>query len=320
MKIGGVPLFPQQADTGAAGVDMVALVVCAICGLLALGVLIAVVYFLIRYRAGSDVNRDNPPESHLPLELSWVGGAVVLSLVMFFFGARAYYDLRVIPTDSFEIEVVGRQWMWKIRHPSGRREINTLHVPLGVKIKLKMISRDVIHSFYLPEFRTKHDVLPGRYTDVWIEPTKLGRFTLACSEYCGTDHSRMKGEVIVVTPEEYESWQAVSPLTSVQRGERLYRKMACHSCHDYQDGQVASGAPLLHGIYGSTVGLEGGGSTKVDDDYLRRSILRPNAQIVAGFEPIMPTYEGRLSEEELLDLIAYIQSRSGSIVGDGGDE
>lgn len=309
MKFGGIELLPMQADQGASQVDAVALVVLAICSLLALGVLAVMLFFLIRYRAGNKVDRENPPETHLPLELSWIAGALLLSLVMFVLGARAYYDLRIIPEDTLEIEVIGRQWMWKIRHPSGRREINSLHVPLGTRVRLKMISRDVIHSFYLPEFRTKHDVLPGRYSYIWIEPEKLGTFTLACSEYCGTEHSEMRGEVVVVTPEEYDRWQSVAPLSPVERGRRLYKKMACDSCHDYQNGEVTTGAPLLFGIYGRTVGLAGGGSVKVDDDYVRRSILRPGAQVVAGFEPLMPTYEGRLSEEELLDLVAYIRSR-----------
>ena len=312
MRFGGIELLPPQADQGASQVDGVALVVLVICSLLALGVLAAVSFFLIRYRAGTEVNRDNPPETHLPLELSWIGGALVLSLVMFVLGARAYYDLQVIPEDTMEIEVIGRQWMWKIRHPGGRREINKLHLPLGTRVRLKMISRDVIHSFYLPEFRTKHDVLPGRYSYIWIEPEKLGSFTLACSEYCGTEHSEMRGEVVVMPPEEYEQWQSTTQLSSVERGRRLYKKMACDGCHDYQDGEVTTGAPLLYGIYGKTVGLADGGSVKVDDDYIRRSILRPKAQVLAGFEPLMPTYEGRLSEEELLDLIGYIRSRPSS--------
>lgn len=310
-------MLPIQADAGAVAVDEVAFAILVICGFLACAVFLAVVVCLYKYRSGTTAERSKPPESHLPMEISWVVISLILSVLMFVMGARVYYNQRVVPKDALEIEVVGRQWMWKIRHPGGRREINTLHLPLGTKVKLKMISRDVIHSFYLPDFRDKHDVLPGRYTELWLQPNKLGHFTLECSEYCGTDHSRMGGEVIVMPPQEYERWQANSPETAAERGHRLFRKMACDSCHEYQDGQVTSGAPVLDGIYGNTVGLEGGGSVVVDDDYLRRSILEPKAQVVAGFDPIMPTYQGRLSEEELLDLLAYLRSRSGDTTDAG---
>jgi cytochrome c oxidase subunit II len=301
-----------QADASAQQVDLVALVVLGITSFLALGVFCTIVWFLFRYRQGNDVDRCSPPETNLKLEIGWIGGALVLSMVMFFLGAESYYDLYVPPNDTLVVDVVGKQWMWKIRHPGGRREINRLHLPLGGRVKLKMISRDVIHSFYLPDFRRKHDVLPGRYTYLWLEPTRTGTFPLACSEYCGTEHAEMRGEVVVLSPEEYDQWAgAGDPPSPIERGEALYRKHGCNGCHEYTGGEMKTQAPFLDGIYGQRVAFVDGTSTEIDDEYLRRSILQPQAQVVAGFEPLMPPYEGLLTEEELLDLIAYIRSRSG---------
>jgi cytochrome c oxidase subunit 2 len=304
-------VFPQQASPQAVEVDLVAMVVMAICSALALGVCLALVGFCLRYRAGRVVDRSDPPENKPVLEVVWILVPILLGVGMFVLGARSYYDLYVPPADAMEIEVVGEQWLWTVRHPGGRREINTLHVPLGRKVRLKMISQDVIHSFALPEFRTKHDVLPGRYSYLWIEPTRLGSFTLECSEYCGTEHAEMRGTVVVMRPQEYSAWAATDRTGSPEnRGRLLYRRLACAGCHEYQAGKSLTAAPLLDGIVGKTVGLEGGGSTLVDEEYLRRSILRPRAQVVAGFEPLMPTYEGQISEGDLLDLIAFLRSRT----------
>lgn len=230
-------------------------------------------------------------------------------MAMFTLGARAYYDLYVPPAQALEIEVVGEQWLWTIRHPSGRQEIDTLHLPVGTTVRLKMISQDVIHSFYLPQFRTKHDVLPGRYTYLGLEPTRLGRYDLVCSEFCGTNHAEMRGQVVVMTAEDYADWSRTQAVTPQDRGREIYRRLACAGCHEHQAGQPQAAGPLLDGIWGRPVAFQGGGATVVDEDYLRRSILRPSEQVVAGFDPIMPTYQGQLREDELLDLIAFIRSR-----------
>ena len=206
-----------------------------------------------------------------------------------------------------EIDVVAKQWMWKLQHMEGQREINELHIPIGRAVRLKMTSEDVIHSFFVPAFRTKQDVIPGRYTTTWFQPTKPGKYHLFCSQYCGTKHSGMIGWVYVMNPPEYQAWLSggASEGTLAERGDKLFHDLACANCH-HPDG--AGRGPSLEGIFGKVVDLEGGAKVAVDDDYLRESILSPQARIVKGYKPIMPTFQGLVTEDQLLQLIEYIKS------------
>jgi cytochrome c oxidase subunit 2 len=235
---------------------------------------------------------------------------LVVVMVIFVWGAQLYAALRRPPADALTVWVVGKQWMWKAQHLEGRREINELHVPVGRPVRVVLTSEDVIHDFFVPAFRTKMDAVPGRYTDLWFEATRPGTFHLFCAEYCGTLHSRMIGQVIALEPSAFQDWLAgVDPsqggLSLVQRGERLFQQHGCASCHAGGDPQRG---PSLAGLPGQTVALAGGASAIADDGYLRESILRPQAKLVAGYPPIMPSFEGLFGEEEIVQLLAYLRS------------
>ena len=224
------------------------------------------------------------------------------------------------PARAINIYVVGRQWMWKFQHPSGQREINELHVPLGQPIRLVMASQDVIHSFYVPAFRIKMDVIPGRYTETWFEATKTGEYHMHCTEYCGAQHATMGGRVVVMEPVQYQAWLSGAsgreatgttdePASLAAAGEATFQQLGCSGCHRPDGGGAG---PSLVGIFGQPQPLEGGQTAIADEQYIRESILRPNVQIVAGYQPIMPSYEGQISEEQLLQLIEYIRSQGTS--------
>jgi cytochrome c oxidase subunit 2 len=240
------------------------------------------------------------------LEVAWIVIPLALTMVMFFWGAILYFEIRTPPEGAIELQVVGKQWMWKIHHPQGRSEINELHVPVGQPVRLKMISEDVIHSFFVPAFRVKMDVLPGRYTTMWFEATEPGEYHLFCAEYCGTEHSGMRGRVVAMSPADYAQWleeggAEPQPLL----GQRLFTQLRCNTCHD--DGAELR-SPPLHGIFNNAIALADGRTVTADDAYLRESIVDPTAKVAAGFQPLMPTYQGQLSEEQLLQLIQYIKS------------
>jgi cytochrome c oxidase subunit 2 len=235
-------------------------------------------------------------------------------MFLFVWGAKVFIHLRTEPADAREYFATAKQWMWKIQHPEGHREINTLHVPINVPIKLTMTSEDVIHSFFVPAFRVKQDVLPGRYTSVWFEATKVGSYHLFCAEYCGTEHSLMIGKVIVMPQDEYQDWLAgeVAGQPPAQAGEQVFEKYVCNSCHS-DDG--SGRGPSLVGIYGKEVALADGKTIVVDEEYLRESILLPNAKTVAGYQPLMPTYQGQINEAGVMQLIAYMKTLT-----EGGEE
>jgi cytochrome c oxidase subunit 2 len=320
MKIGNLPILPPEASTSAGAVDFAALIVLGICLVLGLGVLTVMLVFLVRYRAGSRVDRTNPPLSKPWLEWTWIAIPTLLGVGMFWAGASAYLKIYQMPEHpSIVIDVVGKQWMWEVYYPNGRKEINNLHIPLGQTVELRMISEDVIHSFFVPDFRVKHDVLPGRYTYLWFEATRTGHFHLFCSEFCGTSHAVMAGFVDVMSQQDYQAWlndvprevpQGESTLiaTPAERGKRLFNQIGCNSCH----GGIQVPAPRLQGLYGKPVTLADNTTVTADDDYIRESILYPQKKIVSGFGPIMPTYNHRLKESQILDLIAYIRSLGGS--------
>jgi cytochrome c oxidase subunit 2 len=303
----GVPINPPQASTFAKDVDSLHFYISAVTVFFSVLIFSLVFYFALRYRRRAADEQPLPIFGSHKLEIFW--SVIPLGIVMsfFFWGAKIYYNMLVMPTDATPINVVGKQWMWKIQHPGGQREINALHVPVGRKIRLKMTSEDVIHSFYIAAFRVKKDVLPGRETELWFEATQVGTYHLFCAEYCGTKHAGMGGLVVVMEPADYEAWLTGAPQgeTLEQAGARLYRQFNCNTCHD---AGAASRGPVLAGILGRQVRMQSGEELTVDEAYLRESIVTPNARVVAGYEPVMPTYQGLVSEEQILQLIAYVKS------------
>jgi cytochrome c oxidase subunit 2 len=306
-----LPFFPTEASTVAGQVDLLLVALLALGVFFTIIIMALIVYFGIKYRRGKQADRSNPPLGNTKMELGWVFGLLVLSAGAFVWATVIYFHMSTPPQDTMDIFVVGKQWMWKFQHQEGQREINVLHVPLGRPVRLIMTSEDVIHSFYVPAFRLKRDVLPGRYTYLWFQATKTGEFHLFCAEYCGTDHAKMTGTVIVMEPRQFQDWlggtQTVVSLS--QAGEQLFQQFGCTSCHT---AGAAVLAPSLDGLFGSTVSLSDGGSVVADENYIRESLFFPQKKIVAGFDPIMPSYEGRLTEEQVLDLIAYIKSLGSS--------
>jgi cytochrome c oxidase subunit 2 len=265
---------------------------------------------MVRYRRRPGV--DHAPDAHgsLVLEGVWTAVPFAIAMVMFFWGASLYAKLRLVPADAMQIHVVGKQWMWKLQHMEGRREIDELHVPVGRPVQLMMTSEDVIHSFYVPAFRVKQDVIPGRYSTVWFEATKPGTYHLFCAEYCGTLHSGMIGRIVVMEPAAFEAWLAgetagAGNVPVAVAGENLFRAQGCGTCHR-ADG--SGQGPALAGLFGRTVTLDSGASVLADEGYLRESIVNPQAKIVAGYKPLMPTFQGLLSEEDVMRLLAYVKS------------
>ena len=303
------PLFPEQASTVAMQVDLLYFGLVALSLLFCLIVFGLVVLFAVKYRRRSEDERPKEIHGHVVLELVLLIVPFFLSLGVFAAGADVFFRLSRIPNDPLDIYVVGKQWMWKIQHEQGKREINTLHVPLGQTVRLTMTSEDVLHDFFIPAFRVKKDVIPGRYTTMWFEATKVGKYHLFCAEYCGTQHSGMIGSVFVMEPTEYDHWLSGggSGETMVQAGERKFQEFACHTCHKAAgDGR----GPSLVGTTGKEVKLANGSQVLIDSEYLRESILNSQAKIREGYQPIMPLFQGQISEESLLQIIAYIKSLS----------
>jgi cytochrome c oxidase subunit 2 len=303
----GFRLLPYSASTFANELDLLFGYLVAVAAFFALLIAVLIVFFAVRYRRRSRDESGKPILQNVPLELAWTIIPLLFALSFFGWGANLFFRIETPPDNPLEIFVVGKQWMWKIQHQEGQREINELHVPTGRPVKLTLTSEDVIHSFYVPAFRVKQDVVPGRYTTMWFEATRPGEYHLFCAEYCGTDHALMGGRVVVMTPADYQAWLSggASSETMAQAGERLFNQIGCVTCH-------AEGAtqrcPLLVGLYGGEVTLADGRTVHADDDYVRESIVDPTAKITAGYDPIMPTYQGQISEERLLQLIAYVRS------------
>ena len=315
-----LPLFPEAASQLASRVDE--LYFFALLVTLVFSVLIAalILYFIVRYRRRSEDEVGKPERGGLWLEITWSVIPLAILLFMFAWGSALFFDLRVAPEGAIEYYVTGKQWMWKFQHPEGPREINELHVPVGQDIKLIMTSEDVIHSFYVPALRAKMDVLPGRYTTYWFRAEKSGTYRLFCAEYCGAEHSYMRGSIIVMEPDEYEEWLASRGTATEgggKSGEELFSALNCDTCHKPDSSALA---PILHGLYGTEETLTDGSAVLVDEGYLRESILNPASQVAAGYNPIMPTYQGRLSEEELVELILYIKSLGGEETTAAGAE
>jgi cytochrome c oxidase subunit 2 len=309
------PLFPDQASTIASGVDAVYFLLVGLSLFFAVAVFFFILFFAIKYRRGSKVDRSGLVFESSRLEFTWSFIPLVLAVTVFVVQATAFFNLYRPPIDALEIYIVGKQWMWKAQHPEGQDEINELHVPVNRPVRLIMTSQDVIHSFYIPAFRVKQDVLPGRYSSIWFEAIRPGTYHLFCAEFCGTDHSVMGGSVIVMPQAEYEQWLAGDgdnvPLT--EAGEALFQQLGCVTCHQADDG---GRGPSLVGVFGQEVQLEGGQTVMADEEYLRESILNPRARIVAGYPSIMPTYQGQVSDESLQQIVAYLKS----LKADGGGQ
>ncbi|MEW6733371.1 MAG: cytochrome c oxidase subunit II [Acidobacteriota bacterium] len=303
----GVPLFPEQASTVAAEVDALYIFLVVITAFFSILISGMIIYFAIKYRRRSESEIPKPIHGSTVLEAAWIIIPLIISMVVFVWGVDVFFKLARAPVDAIEIYVVGKQWMWKIQHIDGQREINELHIPVGRAVRLTLASEDVIHSFYVPAFRVKADVVPGRYTRTWFEATKPGRYHLFCAEYCGTKHSGMIGEVVVMEPAQYENWLSGGRSTGslASQGENLFQELACNSCHR-EDSQARG--PSLKELFGKPVQLQNGSTVTADESYIRESILTPNAKVVAGFDSIMPTFQGLITEEQTLQLIAYIRS------------
>jgi cytochrome c oxidase subunit II len=305
------PLFPDQASTVSGGVDTLFFFITAVSVFFSVLIVGVIFYFFVKYRRRSEDEIPRPIEGSNKLELTWTLVPFGLAMMMFVGGAYVYFTMARPPRDTMDIYIVGKQWMWKIQHPEGNREINELHVPVNTSIRLTMTTEDVLHSFYIPDFRIKQDVVPGRYTTMWFKATKPGQYHIFCAEYCGTNHSGMIGTIYVMEPSEYEAWLSggAAEGSLASQGQKVFQDLACNTCHR-SDAQGRG--PMLDGIFGKTQQLQGGQTIVADESYLRESILNPRAKLVAGFEPIMPTFQGQVSEEQLLQLIAYIKSLGGT--------
>jgi cytochrome c oxidase subunit II len=303
----GFPLFPEQASVIASEVDAVFLFLVGVTVFFSVGIATTLVVFAVKYRRRSELDRPEEIEGSLALELTWSVIPFLLTVVMFVWGARVFFHMNRTPDDAMNVNVVGKRWMWKLQHPTGQREINELHVPVGRPVKLTITSEDTIHSFFVPAFRIKKDAVPGRYNIAWFKATKTGTYHLFCAEYCGTEHSKMIGQVVVMDPDAYQTWLAGGPApeSPVKAGEKLFTELNCITCHRPDS---AGRGPVLNGIFGRTVTLEGGDKVVADEAYVRESILSPAAKITAGYQPVMPTYLGQVSEESLLQLVAYVKS------------
>ena len=302
-----VPFWPKTAAVNGEVVNALYIAELAVCGLILMTVVGLMFSFCVRYRAGSTASRANLTEKTWHWEIGWTTATLVLFLIGFVWGAAVYIWLYQSPRGDLEVYVVGKQWMWKMEHPGGQREIDALHVPVDKTVRLVLASQDVVHSFYIPAFRIKHDVVPGQFETVWFKATKTGTYQLECSEYCGTQHAHMRGEVVVMEPTAYARWlreQGVHE-SLAQQGEALFREHGCSGCHS-ENSTVH--APTLAGLYGSIVHLQDGSAVRADERYIRDCILLPRTFTVAGYPPIMPDFAGQLGEDDLIKLIAYIKS------------
>ncbi len=301
-----LPLFPEQASTLAPRVDALLFFLLAVSTFFTLLIAGCIVVFAIRYRRrpGNEVAEQVHGSDRL--EIAWSVIPLLLCLVMYVWGAQLYFAAASPPPDALEVYSVAKQWMWKFQHLSGPREINELHVPVGLPVKVLMTSQDVIHSLFVPAFRVKQDVLPGRYTQLWFQATTPGTYHLFCAEYCGTLHSGMIGQVVAMEPADFQRWLAGGTAASpAVAGEKLFADLGCVTCHS---AGAQARCPDLAGLFGRTVTLTTGQTLTADEGYIRESILTPGAKIVAGYENIMPTYQGLVNEEGVLQLITYIKS------------
>lgn len=302
-------LFPDSAAIGVAGVDANYFFILAVSAFFGIAISLAILYFAIRYKRKSEDEVPKPIHGSIALELAWTVVPLLLCMVMFTWGTVVFFRNYQVPPNAMEMYVVGKQWMWKVQHPNGVREINEMHVPLNRAVKLIMTTEDVLHSYYIPAFRIKKDVVPGQYSTMWFEANKVGKYHLFCAEYCGTQHSGMIGSVHVMEEADYEAWLSgsVRGETMLQAGERLFNRLGCATCHKADN---TGRGPTLVDVFGKPVKLETGQSVVADEGYIRESVLKPSAKIVSGYAVEMPTFQGQISEEGLLQVISYVKSLS----------
>jgi cytochrome c oxidase subunit 2 len=304
--LSSIPIFPAQASTYAGDVDKLYFLILAVTSFFAIAVVIFVAIFAIKYQDHSGTQVGAPIHGSIPLELAWSFIPFVISIGIFAYATVVYFEIVRPPAETLQIYSTGKRWMWRFQHINGRAEINELHVPKGRPVKVTFTSEDVLHSLYFPSFRVKADAIPGRYSEIWFEPSQVGDFHIFCAEYCGTSHSGMIGRVFVMEPRDYQAWLSGSdgqPLAV--RGQQLFQQLACVTCH-LNDG--TGRGPSLAGVYGSKVELANGSGVVADDGYIRESILTPQMKLVSGFQPVMPTFQGLVNEEGVMSLIEYIKS------------
>jgi cytochrome c oxidase subunit 2 len=306
MMLSDFPLFPEAASTTAGQVDALYAFLTVVCGAVSILIFVLIIFLAIKYRRRPDNQLAQDQEPPALLEAAWIIIPFIIFMVMFVWGAWVYFRLSRVPDNAIDVYATGRQWMWKFQHPTGQREINTLHVPVNRPVRVTMASEDVIHSLYFPAFRTKADVVPNRYRTLWFEANKVGRYHIFCAEYCGTSHSGMIGWVEVMKDTDYQRWLAGGSEGSMaSQGEQLFQKYACNTCHT---NDATGRGPVLAGLYNSNVTLTDNSMVKADENYIRESILNPQSKVVRGFAPIMPTFQGQVNEEDLLKLLAYVKS------------
>jgi cytochrome c oxidase subunit 2 len=307
-----LPLLPYEDSSYATSVDAIFLSLLALCSLITLAVFVVIAAFCIRYRRGSPAPRVAFPShpTQVGIEITWIAIPLMIFVGLFIWAGNVYFEMFSPTADGIPIYVVGKQWMWKIEHAGGQREINELHIPVGRNIVLTLTSQDVIHDFDVPAFRIKHDVLPGRYVRMWFKATQTGTYYLFCGQYCGDFHSQMIGNVVVMSPIDYAAWlehgSSNTPETLAAEGSRYFHSLGCSGCHE---GSQVVHAPSLDGIYGEPIPMQSGQVLVANDDYLRDCILQPAKNVPAGYQPIMPSFQGLVSEEQIIALIAYIKSQ-----------
>jgi cytochrome c oxidase subunit II len=306
-----IPIIPDSASTYSWKVDALYFYLSGVTLFFTLLISAVLVFFIIRYRRRTPYEIPRPVAGSHKLETLWTVIPFIISMTIFGWSAQVYFEQYYPPENASEIYVVGKQWMWKIQHPTGQREINELHIPVGRKIKLIMTSEDVIHDFFVPAFRIKTDVLPGRYTTQWFEATKAGTYHLFCAEFCGMNHSGMIGSVVVMEPRDFDNWLSgnTGSATPAAAGQQLYTTLGCASCHG-ASGEGGRG-PALAGVFGKQTKLTTGQLVLADEAYIRESIVNPQAKLVDGFGPIMPTFQGQVSEDQLVQMIAFMKSLRG---------
>ena len=312
----GTPLFPESASTMAARVDALYLFILAVAVLFSVSIASLILFFAVKYRRREPESIGAVIHGSLLLEVVWTIVPLLITMVIFSWGAWILFAIATPPDNAMPVYVVGKQWMWKFQHLDGQREIDELHVPVGRPVKLIMTSEDVIHDVFVPGFRFKADVLPGRFTTLWFQATTPGRYHLFCAEYCGTRHSGMIGEVVVMEPSEYQAWlSGGEPEGSLaSEGGKLFADLACNTCHR-TDAQGRG--PVLAGLFGKRVMLQSGETVTVDEAYLRESIVTPAARVASGFQPIMPSFQGLVTEEQLLALIEYVKGLGATAGAEG---
>src|SRR6187402_262850 len=310
--LSGIPLFPEQASTMAPVVDNLYFFILAVTAFFALLVVVLVLYFAVKYRDDTGLKIGAPITGSIPLEIGWSLVPFFVAMAIFVWATVVFFQIVRPPDQTLELYATGKRWMWRIQHVTGHREINQMHVPVGRPIKVTFTSEDVLHDLFIPAFRVKADAIPGRYSSIWFTPTKTGEYHLFCAEYCGTRHSGMVGTVYVMEPNDYQAWLSGGGAAggSLQaRGAQLFQDLACNTCH-LSDGRGRG--PSLQGVFGSQVQLANGQSVVADENYIRESILTPQAKLVNGYQPLMPTFQGLVNEDGVASLVEHIKSLAGS--------